>query len=102
MEAVDALAAARVHLVGHGRRARLALGEAFAGELGARHDAQGFCKRGRARADLVEHRDAFEIECARVDLAGRYKSAVYAEVLADFLVELNDFFVVAVEEGKLV
>ena len=44
MEAVDALAGARVHLVRHGGGADLAFGEAFAGEFVTGHEAQRAAK----------------------------------------------------------
>ena len=102
VEAVDALAAARVHFMRHCRRARLTLCEAFARQFRARHNAERFCERRRARAELVEARYAFVVKRAGVYLTRRADYAVYSQMFAHHFVELEGFRRVAVEERELV
>ena len=61
MQAVEALATAGIHLVRHGRGADLAGRKAFAGQLVARHEAEGFGKAAGAAGQLIQGTDALEV-----------------------------------------
>ena len=102
MEAVDALARPRVHLVGHGRRSGLAGGEALARRLVARHQAQRSGERRGGRREAHEHRHGGEVEAARVDLAGAGPGPVDAEVGEQAAFEGRHFGWIALEQRKLV
>ena len=87
-EAVDPLAGAGVHLVGHGRRADLALLEALGDQLVPGHQPDRRREVGRAAHQLHERGDDVEVERARVDLADAGQRLLEAEVGGDPLLEV--------------
>ena len=79
-EAVDPLAAARVHLVRHGRRADLAFLEALDGQVVARHQAQASSARLLGPARELEHRrHDLEVQAARIHLPDGAQHRLEAE-----------------------
>lgn len=91
VEAVDALAGARVHLVRHGRGTGLARGEAFGGGFMTSHEAQGLGEGGRAAAEFDERSDDGEVEGAGVNLTDVLPDVGDAEVGGEAFFELGHF-----------
>lgn len=102
VEAIDPLAGAGIHLVGHRGGPGLPLRKAFRGRLVTRHEAEGLGEGGRTAGEIDEGRHDAEVERARVDLADIGPGLREAEVFADLLVKRGHFFGVTIEERNLV
>ena len=102
MKAVDALARARVHLVGHGGGTGLARGETFGSGFVSGHEAESLGEGGRGAGELEERGDDREVEGTRVDLAHVLPDVGDAEVGSEAFFEGSDFGGVTIKEGELV
>ena len=102
VKAVDALAGARVHFVGHGAGAGLAGGETLAGGLVPGHQPQRFAKRRRAGREVHQRRHHPEIQRPRIDLADVFPHRRQPEVRHHAAFQLRNLSRVSTEQGKLV
>ena len=102
VEAVDALAGARIHLVGHGAGACLTLGKAFGAEFVPDHEAPCLAEAAGARGDADETGDDFKVEGAGVDLTDVVPFVGDAEVGADAVLKLGDGLGILPKEGELI
>ena len=89
-EAVDALATAAVHLVGHRRRADLTGLETFGGQLVAGHEAQRCGEVCGSGTQLHERTDNVEIERPGVHLTDAVHDGVESQVCCHGCVECGD------------
>ena len=96
----DALAAHGVALVGHGRGADLAALKRLVHllEVGQQPDVAG--KLRCALCDAGQHLQHLKVHLARIGLAADGVRAGKAHLLADLLLERDDFLLVAVKQGE--
>ena len=97
-ERADAFATHGVAFIGHGARTDLVLFKGFFQLFLMSEDAQVGREFVSALGDAREGVENLSVEFARIGLTGDGERLVESDFFADFLFELSDFRVVAVEE----
>ena len=102
VEAIDALAGAAVHLVGHRTGTGLTGRKTFAGKLVPGHQPQGFSKTGGATGEIAQSGNDTVVEAARINLSNSREGAGQTQMVRNLAFQCGDLFEIAPEEIDLV